>query len=37
MGGDAAGSTAEETQSFDRALDAAGVEHEVVIYTGRAA
>ena len=34
QGGDDPGIPAEESQAFDDALDAAGVEHEVVIYPG---
>ena len=34
QGGDDPGIPAEESQAFDEALTAAGVEHEVVIYPG---
>jgi carboxymethylenebutenolidase len=34
MGGDDPGIPVEEAEAFDAALDAAGVEHEVVIYAG---
>ena len=34
MGGDDPGIPLEEVTAFDEALDAAGVEHEVVIYPG---
>ena len=34
MGGDDPGIPTEDAQAFDRALDEAGVEHEVVIYPG---
>jgi carboxymethylenebutenolidase len=34
MGGDDPGIPVEEAEAFDRALDAAGIEHEIVIYPG---
>jgi len=34
MGGDDAGIPVEDVDAFDQALDAAGVEHEVVVYPG---
>jgi carboxymethylenebutenolidase len=34
MGGDDAGIPVEVVDEFDRALDAAGVEHEIVVYPG---
>jgi carboxymethylenebutenolidase len=34
MGGDDPGIPVEEAEAFDRALDSAGVEHEIVIYPG---
>jgi carboxymethylenebutenolidase len=34
MGGDDPGIPVEEAEAFDRALDVAGVEHEIVIYPG---
>ena len=34
MGGDDAGIPVEDVDEFDRALDAAGVEHEIVVYPG---
>jgi carboxymethylenebutenolidase len=34
MGGDDAGIPLDEVEAFDRALDAAGMEHEIVVYPG---
>ena len=34
MGGADAGIPVEDVQAFERALDAAGVEHEIAIYDG---
>jgi carboxymethylenebutenolidase len=34
MGGDDAGIPVEEAEAFDRALDEAGIEHEIVVYPG---
>ena len=34
MGGDDAGIPVEDVNAFEDALDAAGVEHEVVVYPG---
>jgi carboxymethylenebutenolidase len=34
MGGDDPGIPVAEAEAFDEALDAAGVEHEVVVYPG---
>ena len=34
MGGDDPGIPVEEAEAFDRALDEAGVEHEIVVYPG---
>ena len=34
MGGDDPGIPVEDVEAFDRALDDAGVEHEIVVYPG---
>jgi carboxymethylenebutenolidase len=34
MGGDDPGIPVEDVEAFDRALDEAGIEHEVIVYPG---